>query len=91
MKIIVSDMQSHCSMNLLVPGAHNVCIVMADGRGGGQGAYAPLLIVVALAKAVAIGARPLPMEPRFDVEAALMDPMPMISNSSCVLQPSLPK
>ena len=81
---------SQCPVTHLVTGAQTDRVVMADGRGGGQGAYTPLLNVIALALAVAIGAPTMPVEPRFDIDAGLLAPMLRITNTSSALHPSLP-
>ena len=69
-----------------------VRVVMADGRGGGQGAYTPPVNVIALALALAqLRLAPaVPPQRRFDVDAALLGPMPKKSNISSAIQPSLP-
>ena len=55
-------------MTHLVPGLDIISVVMADGRGGGQGAYTPLMNVTALAAMVAILAPEVPADPKVHVE-----------------------
>ena len=57
--------------------------------GGGQGAYPPLVNVIAAAVAVMIVAPQVIPEPRFDVAAALLDHVPTKSNNSFVVHSSL--
>ena len=66
-----------------------VGVVMADGRGGGQGAYTPPVTVIALALVLAqLRLAPVvPPQPRFDVDAGLLGPMPRKSNISSAIQP----
>ena len=61
---------------------------MADGRGGGQGAYHRLYTIYLAILTIQIQ---VPVERRFDVGAALLGPMPRKSNTTCILHPSIEK
>ena len=76
------EQKSECCMTHLVPGLDIIGVVMADDRGGGQGAYMPLMNVTALAAMVAILAPEVFADPKVDVEVVLVGPEPPTPNSN---------
>ena len=63
--------------------------IMADGRGGGQGAYHRPLNVYAAALAIWNYRPAVPPQPKFDLAGALLGPVPTKSNTTFELLPSL--
>ena len=75
----------------MVPCVATKVVSMADGRGGGEGAYHQPYNMNAAALAVLNLQPQVPAECRFDVEVALLGLMPTKSNNTCVIHPALDK